>query len=53
MKEAFKVEVKFKKGVVVNYFDDKQKAEDYALISAGFGNAKYRITKVYLNEEAQ
>lgn len=50
MKQAFKVEVKFNKGSVVNYFDNKQQAEDYALISAGFGSGKYQITQVYLNE---
>ena len=52
MEKVFKVEIKFKYGSeVVNYFDNKQQAEDYANINAVFGGAKFRITEVFINEE--
>jgi len=51
MRKLFKVEVKTKKGIINNVFDDKQSAEDYALVVAGFQGFKYRITEIFVNEE--
>jgi hypothetical protein len=43
-------ELEFKGQSQKYYFESKQKAQDYALIVAGFGGKQYRIQAVYVNE---
>jgi predicted butyrate kinase (DUF1464 family) len=47
-KKAFKVEIKGKRSVY--YFETKEGAEDYAIVSTAFSGGKYRITEVIVGE---
>lgn len=49
MKKMFKVEFK---GVQEKYyFDEKQQAEDFGIIQGVFGNKKYNIQEVFVEEK--
>ena len=50
MKKVYEVEFQGQKQKY--YFENKQKAQDYALIIAGFGSKKYRIN-AYIVEDAK
>lgn len=48
MKKFFEVE--FKGSQTKFYFEEEQKAQDFAIIQGVFGSKKYKINKVFKNE---
>lgn len=49
MKKVFKVEIRGKRSVY--YFNTKQEAEDYAIVSTAFSGGAYRITPVFVKND--